>query len=216
MPGSNMPVWIVRIEESQPATREVSARPDEGFIAGVFKRATKISRWTRRADKVIRVGRTNALSRVRRPRKTSVRRQYAVDLPAAKRFADEVTTITEERQIPQTGNVQIVPHVKIRWTTFLAQVLWKRLICFRARTFVRQRVNTLGPTIENVKLKTAREATRQPCIHRVVVCVHVRRGNEYCKGEVVCRNHGLHEMLINEANQLVTRAALITDGADRL
>ena len=47
------------------------------------------------------------------------------------------STIAEERQIPQTGNVEIVPHVEIGWTTFLAQVLWKRLIGFRARTFVR-------------------------------------------------------------------------------
>src|SRR5829696_1552575 len=105
-----------------------------------------------------------------------------------------------------------MPDVEIRWTTFLSQVLGKRLVRFSTRAFVGERVDALGPTIENVKLDPTRESTCESCIQRVVVCVYVRRGNEYGRGEEVCRNHRLHEELINETNQLVARAALISDG----
>ena len=52
------------------------------------------------------------------------------------RFTDKVTSIPEERQVPQARNIQIVSHVKIRWTTLLTQILWKRLIRFRTWAFV--------------------------------------------------------------------------------
>src|ERR1043165_2727133 len=109
------------------------------------------------------------MSRVRSPWKASVRGQNAVNLPAAKRLADKVVSIAEDRQVPQTRDIEIVSHVKIGRTTFLTQVLWKRLIGFCARTFVRKRVDTLGPTIKNIKLETPCEATCQSRVHRVVV-----------------------------------------------
>src|SRR6185369_12712349 len=80
----------------------------------------------------------------------------------------------------------------------------------------RKRIDALGPAIENVKLKTLSEATCQSCIHRVVVGIHVRRGNEYCEREEILRNHRLDQVLINKPDQLVTRAALITDRADEI
>src|SRR6185369_16166961 len=101
-------------------------------------------------------------------------------------------------------------HVKVGWPTFLTQVLWKRLVGFSSGTFVGQRVDTLGPTINRVKCKSATKATRQTRIHRVVIRVYVRRRNEHCKREVVWRNHGLHKELIHQTNQLVTRTTLVT------
>src|SRR5262249_21763219 len=70
----------------------------------------------------------------------------------------------------------------------------------------------LGKAIKNVELKTVREPSREPCVERVVVCVYVRRRNVDREREEVGRYHRLDEPLIDEPNQLVTRAALIADG----
>ena len=93
----------------------------------------------------------------------------------------------------------------------MSQILREGLVRYRARSFVREGVDALGPTIEDVELDTTRESPRQPRIQRVVVGIHIRRRNVHCKREEVCRNHWLDQPLVNEPNQLVTRAALVTD-----
>src|SRR5215204_6386607 len=149
---------------------------------------------------------------MRRPRKTRMSCHDAVDLPAAEYLPDHISTTTQEREIPKTRRGESMFHVVVRWATFLTQVLWERLVSDGAGTFVRQRVDTLGPTINRVELKSATEATRQTRIHRVVVCIHVRRRNEHRKREIVCRYDRLHEELVHKSNQLVTRAALVAHG----
>src|SRR6185503_21385476 len=98
---------------------------------------------------------------MRRPRKTGVGRQDSVDLPAAECLPDEVSSSAQERQIPQTRCGESVFHVVVRWATLLTQVLRKGLISYSSGTFVGQRVDTLSPTINRVKLKSAAEPTRQ-------------------------------------------------------
>src|SRR3569832_228699 len=139
-----------------------------------------------------------------------MRRQDAVNLPAAERLSDEIPATTQEWQIPKARQSESMHHVEVRWATLLTQVLRKSLIGFIAGTIVGQRIDTLGPTINRVKGKSATKATRQTRIHRVVVGVYVRRRNEHRRREVVCRYHRLNEELIHEANQLVSRAALVT------
>src|SRR6185503_16615525 len=107
-------------------------------------------------------------------------------------------------------------HVKVGWPTFLTQVLWERLVGFRPGTFVGERIDALGPTINRIERKSATKATRQTRVQRVVIRVYVRCRNENRKCEIVLRDHGLDKELIYQTNQLVTRATLVTNGRRQL
>jgi len=73
---------------------------------------------------------------MRRPGETGMGRHYPIDLPTAEQLACDVVSVAKERQVPQTGSDEMVAYVKVGWTTFLTQVLWERLVCLGARTFV--------------------------------------------------------------------------------
>src|SRR6476646_8129145 len=82
-------------------------------------------------------------------------RQYAVSTES---LSDKIFATTQEWQVPKARQSESMLHVEVGWTTFLSQVLWKRLVSFSPGTFVRERIDTLGPTINRVKRKSATEA----------------------------------------------------------
>src|SRR5262245_9904110 len=98
--GGQQPVGVVFIEVMQSAAGKISTGPDKRVIVSIGERAAKVSRRTRRTNEVVGVCGTHTLSGVRRPRKTGVPCQYAVDLPATKRFAHKVLAVAKQRQVP--------------------------------------------------------------------------------------------------------------------
>ena len=109
-----------------------------------------------------------------------------------------------------------MPHVEIRRSTFLRQVLRKSLVGNGAWPFVGKRIDTLGPAVEEVELITVREPSGQARVQRVVVGVDVGSRNVNGKGKIVGWNHWLHQSLIDQSNQLVAGTSLVANGCCEL
>src|ERR1044071_4937682 len=79
------------------------------------------------------------------------------------------------------------------------------LIRRSARAFIRERINTLGEPVDDIKSNALSECARQSRYHRVIVSVHVRYQEE---DRIEARIERLHQSQIGNANEFVTAASL--------
>ena len=125
-----VPVWIIRIEVKARHRKFPPGLMKASLLVSI-KCTAKISRRTRRTERSywnLPNARTVPCAESTENRCVPSGCHQAA---SPQRFTDKVTSIPEERQVPQARNIQIVSHVKIGWTTLLTQILWKRLIRFR-------------------------------------------------------------------------------------
>src|SRR6185312_11012977 len=116
-----------------------------------------------------------AATLLRRPGEARVHIENAVDLKSAKRLAEKIPAITEERDVPQSGKNQVVTNIKIRWTAVKSLIAGIALLFSSSE---RAGVDALGPPISGLHLKTAGIAARGAQQHRVVARIYVRQREE--------------------------------------